>query len=266
MAKPKALLFSGYGINCERETKYVFDQAGAEADIVHINDLIDKKHSLDNYQIVVFPGGFSYGDDTGAGKAYANRVKNHLWESLKEFIERDTLALSICNGFQIMTTLGLIPALENEYGEQQVALTHNKSARYINRWVDLKFSGSSPWIDGIDTLSMPVAHAEGNFITNEEALKELKSKNLIAATYFKGDICEYQNLEANPNGSMDDVAAITDESGRFFGMMPHPERAAHITNYPNWTVMKQEYVRAGKELPTESPNMQLFRNGVKYFQ
>src|SRR3989344_6102667 len=145
--KPKIIVLSGYGLNCEEETKFAFDKAGGKADIVHINDLIAKPQMLSLYQILVFPGGFSYGDDTGSGKAYANKFKNHLSKELEEFLSRDTLALGICNGFQIMTNLGILPG----------ALTHNKNGKYLDRWVDLKVVGKSPWLKNIKTISLPIA-------------------------------------------------------------------------------------------------------------
>src|SRR3990172_7255824 len=126
--KPKIIIMSGYGLNCEEETKFAFELAGGVADIVHINDLIAKPKILAKYQILAFPGGFSYGDDTGSGKAYANKLKNHLQNELQEFLTHDTLAIGICNGFQIMTNLEILPG----------ALTHNKNGQYIDRWVDLK--------------------------------------------------------------------------------------------------------------------------------
>src|SRR5665213_712302 len=129
---------SGYGINCEEETKFAFELAGGNADIVHINDLIVKPEMMKQYQILAFPGGFSYGDDTGSGKAFANKFRNHLQKELDAFIARDTLTIGICNGFQIITNLGLVPG----------ALTHNASAQYINRWIDLEVTGTSPWLKG----------------------------------------------------------------------------------------------------------------------
>jgi phosphoribosylformylglycinamidine synthase len=155
MAKPNVLVMSGYGFNCEEETAFAFGLAGAKADIVHINDLIDGYKNLKAYQILVFPGGFSYGDDTGAGKAFANRTRNNLWEDLLNFLEKDTLVLGICNGFQILASLGLVPAFENNY-KPKVALTHNDSARYYVRWADLEVQNDSPWLKGIKRLSAPM--------------------------------------------------------------------------------------------------------------
>ncbi len=233
MNKPKVLVLSGYGLNCEEEEAFAFEMAGAQAEIVHINDLISKKKKLKDYQILVFPGGFSYGDDTGAGKAFANRMRDNLWEELTDFVKTDKLIIGFCNGFQIMTNLGLLPALNLEYGKRQTALLHNKNARYMNRWVDLKPEGNSPWLKNISEFMSPIAHGEGRLYADEKTLQELKKKNLVALRYVKGEICDYQNLEGNPNGSVDAIAGLTDETGRILGMMPHPERALFPEQLPN---------------------------------
>ena len=182
--KPKIIILSGYGLNCEEETKFAFDWAGAKenivADIVHINDLIAKSKMLLEYNILVFPGGFSYGDDTGSGKAYANKFKNHLNKELKEFLARDTLAIGICNGFQIMANLGILPG----------GLTYNKNRQYIDRWIDLEVpayvkasageQGISPWLKNIKKISLPIAHGEGRYVISEKEYKNLKKNNQIA--------------------------------------------------------------------------------------
>lgn len=264
--KPKVLVMSGYGLNCEEETKFAFETAGASADIIHINDLIEKPKVLDTFQIVTFPGGFSYGDDTGSGNAFANKLRNHLWSEIESFVKRDTLTIGICNGFQILVNLGLLPALENKYGMRQVALLHNDSARYIDRWVDLRIDNDTPWFTGIKTITIPVAHGEGKFYANIKTLSQLKQKNLISARYVKGEICKYHNLIANPNGALDDIAAITDESKRILGMMPHPERAVAFTHLPHWTYLKEKYLREDKKIPTDGPGLQIFKNAVNYFK
>ena len=265
MAQPHTLILSGYGINCEEETKFAFEKAGAHADIVHINDLIDSHKHLTHYQILCIPGGFSYGDDTGSGKALAHRIKNNLWEELQTSIQNDTLILGICNGFQAMTNLGILPALNNNY-TPQAALTHNDSARYLDRWVDLHFQGKSVWTRGLENISLPIAHGEGKFYTTPETLRQLKQKRMIAARYITGGICAYQDLKANPNGSLDNIAAITNETGRILGMMPHPERAISITQIPYWPLLNEEYKRQGRQLPKEGPGLHLFRNAVDYFE
>jgi phosphoribosylformylglycinamidine synthase I len=266
MARPKVLVLTGYGINCEEETKFSFQMAGADADIGHINDLIAGHNSLEDYHILVFPGGFSYGDDTGSGNAFAHRVMNHLWEKVVSFVQKDHLVIGICNGFQIMVHLGLLPALGSPCGHRQVALTYNKSARYLARWVDLEVRNSSPWLAGIKRLSLPIAHGEGKFYAPGEVLRKLEEKGLIALKYVAGEMCAYQNLEPNPNGSLEDIAGITDESGRLLGMMPHPERAVRFTHLPHWTWLREKYKREGQKIPEHGPGLKIFENGVRYFE
>lgn len=265
MVKPKVLVLSGYGLNCEEETKYAFELAGAKAKIVHINDLIDQKTKIGEFQILAIPGGFSYGDDTGSGNAFSHKIKNHLWEEFKGFVGKGNLVIGICNGFQILVNLGLLPALEYKYGDCQVALIFNDSARYTVRWVDLKILGDTPWFKNIETISLPIAHGEGKLVAPSTVLSELRKQNLIVAKYIKGDICQYQDLEPNPNGSLKDIAAITDPSGRILGMMPHPERAIFFTQLPRWPLLKEKYKREGKKLPDFGPGLKIFQNAVNYF-
>lgn len=265
MTRPKALIIGGLGINCERDTAFAFNRAGAEAEIVHVNDLIDRRRKLEDYQILAFPGGFSYGDDTGAGNAFANRIRSRLLDDMLGFLADEKLVIGICNGFQILANLGLLPALHKEYGERNVALVHNDSARYNCRWVDLEFSGKSPWVNGIDMISLPIAHGEGKFYASPEVLAQLNSMGLVAARYAEGEMCRYSGLDANPNGSLDNIAAITDFSGRVLGIMPHPERAIDFTHRPDWTLLRERYKRAGAEIPEEGPGLQIFRKGVRYF-
>jgi len=260
------LVLTGYGINCEEETRYAFELAGLKADIVHINELINKEKKLSDYQILAFPGGFSYGDDTGSGNALANKIRNNIMDDLKDFVSGDNLAIGICNGFQVMVNLGLIPAIGKSYGLQQVALMHNESARYIDRWVDLEFSGKSPWIKDVGRISVPIAHGEGRFYAPDEVIRRLDENGQVSARYVDGDICRYQLLAANPNGSLNDIASITDESGRLIGMMPHPERAMDFTQLPNWPLLKQQFLRSGKAIPKEGPGRKIFQNAAAYYR
>ena len=269
--KPKTLVLTGDGINCDEETAFAFTQAGARAEIVHTNDLADSRIKLDDYQILAFPGGFSFGDDTGAGNALANKIRNHLFDDVLKFIEKDKLIIGICNGFQAITNLGLLPAFDGKYGKRQVALVHNDNPRYNARWVDLQFFGNllirdSPWTLGIEKISLPIAHGEGKFYADRDTLRQINRKQLVAARYIDGEICKYQGLEPNPNGSLENIAAITDESGRILGMMPHPERAINFTQLPNWPFLKEKYRTEGKEIPEEGPGLEIFRNAVRYFE
>jgi phosphoribosylformylglycinamidine synthase len=265
MAQPKAIILSGYGINCEEETAHAFELAGAGAAIVHINDLIDGHDDLAGYQIMAFPGGFSYGDDTGSGNAFAHRIKNHLWEQVLTFVRRDRLVIGICNGFQIMVNLGLLPAAGGEYGQRRAALIHNTSARYLCRWVDLRIHGHSPWLRGLEGLSLPIAHGEGQFYAPDGILGEMQQENLVALTYAEGEICRHLGLEPNPNGSLADIAGITDPTGRLLGLMPHPERAVTFTQLPHWTWLREKLSREGQKIPEQGPGLKIFENGVKYF-
>jgi phosphoribosylformylglycinamidine synthase I len=258
--KPKVIILSGYGLNCEEETQYAFNWAGTNADIVHINDLIAKPRMLKEYNIMAFPGGFSYGDDTGSGKAYANKFKNHLSKELEEFLSRDTLAIGICNGFQIMTNLGILPG----------GLTYNKNGKYIDRWVDLKVAGlpasGGPWLSGIKKLSVPIAHGEGRYVVNKKEYEKLKENKQIAFTYTKGKISKFQNLEKNPNGSDYDIAGVLAYNGRVLGLMPHPERAMFSHQSPLWFKNKKVPTKVG--IPTgggTGEGLQIFINAVKYF-
>ena len=255
MVKPKAIILSGYGLNCEDETKYAFELAGGQGKIVHINDLVKNKNQLNDYQIMAIPGGFAYGDDTGSGNAYGLKLKNHLWNNILKFVNKDHLVIGICNGFQILVNLGLLPALDKKYGERQVALLPNDSNRYTTGWFDLKIISDTPWLTGITKISLPIAHGEGKFFASGEILKQLNKKNLVAAKYI-----------INPTGTLENIAAITDESKRIFGLMPHPERAMFFTQLPNWPYLKEKYLREGKKIPKFGPGLQIFKNGVNYFK
>ena len=264
--KPNVIIFSGYGLNSEEETKVAFQIAGAKkVDIVHINDLIDKTYTLTNYQIAAFPGGFAYGDDTGSGNAYANKIKNHLWQEIEAFVNRDTLTIGICNGFQIIVNLGLLPALEYKYGERQVALLHYVQARYIDRWFDLTVTNNSPWLKNMKTFSTAISHGEGRFFAQPEVLKKMKQKNQVALTYYKGAICEFTGLPANPTGTLEDIAGITNENGTILGLMPHPERGMFFTQRPDWTFKKEQLLREHNKLPEFTDGITLFKNAITYF-
>ena len=263
MKKPRVLIFSGYGLNTEDETKSVFESAGATADIMHVNDIIEHSSVLQKTEIVVFPGGFSYGDDTGSGKAYGNRVKQHLGAALEKFLQRDTLMLGICNGFQILTAAGILPGalIANDLSACGDAQAGN--ARYSCRWVDVEVKSDSPWLRGITRMSVPIAHGEGKFYAPAKTMKELRTS--IALTYVDGDVAKHLSLPANPNGSMEDIAGITGYDGRVLGLMPHPERAARFTQLPHWTYLREIYLRDGVSVPEEGPGLQMFKNAVQYF-
>lgn len=255
LRKPHAIIFSGYGINTEDETKAALESVGASSDIVHLNDAIANPEMFKEAQIIVFPGGFAYGDHTGAGKAYGNRVREHLGKEIGEFLARDTLMIGICNGFQIVTNAGFLPG----------ALIANETPRYLCRWVDMEVKSDSPWLRGIQKLSVPIAHGEGKFYASEEELGKLKAEGAVALRYIEGETAIHFDMPANPNGSLENIAGVTTYNGRVLGLMPHPERAVRFTQLPHWTYLRERYVRERKEIPTEGPGLQIFRNAVEYF-
>jgi len=264
---PKVLVMSGYGINCESESAHAFEKAGAKAEIVHINDLINGKKKMSDYDIIMFPGGFSYGDDTGSGNAFANKLRNNLWNDLMEFVNAGKLILGVCNGFQVMTHLGLFALPEGNYGHRIHAMEFNNSNRYVCRWVHLKENDSKCiFTKGMVRTHIPVAHAEGRFFCDKEILEELEKNSQIVFTY-----CDKNGNNANgiypmnPNGAMNDVAGICDKSGRIMGMMPHPERALYSESDPEFQLKKEVAKREGREMPELiETNFKIFRNAVDF--
>ncbi len=245
----KVLIFSGYGINCETETQFAFELAGAKADIVHINDLIKNKTLLRDYQILAFPGGFSFGDDTGSGKAFASMIRNHLYQEILDFIERDTLSIGICNGFQILTQLNLLEG----------SLHYNDNGNYICRWVDLEIQSASPWLKNITKISLPIAHGEGKFWVDDIG----DIQEFIAMKYFHGEISQLFDYPSNPNGSLENIAGVTSPNGRILGLMPHPERAIFPTQLPHWTKLK---INNPNIINESGHGLQIFKNAVEYFR
>jgi phosphoribosylformylglycinamidine synthase subunit PurQ / glutaminase len=253
---PRAIVLSGLGLNCEQETAAAWRDVGVAADIVHLHDVLERPACIRAYDILTVPGGFSYGDDTGSGKAYGTRLREVVGPELERFLSRDTLALGICNGFQILTHARLLPG----------ALVHNDSRRYICRWVDVRASGASPWLQGIDTLSLPIAHGEGKYVHTEEGMKEvlqLSGEGML--TYVPGAMSTLHNLPYNPNGAMHDIAGLTSHKGRVLGLMPHPERGFFFTHRPDWTRERDIYASAGKKMPRFADGYRLFENAARFF-
>ena len=264
--KVKVLVLTGYGINCDEETCWAFRQVGADAKIVHVNDLVEGLERLSDWRILVFPGGFSYGDDTGSGKALANKLRNNLADDLWRFVEGDNLVLGICNGFQVLTCLGLLPFPRER--RPRIGLTHNRSARYECRWVNLRreeskcvFTRNLPRV-----LHMPVAHGEGRFTTDDATYKELEKNGQIVFRYARADGERAEGLfPLNPNGSLGDVAGVCDSTGRILGLMPHPERAFSFIQTDSWPREALEFKRRGTEPPEFADGYTIFRNAVEYF-
>ena len=262
----KALILSGYGINCEEETLNAFKTVGIKGFIVHVNDLIENPKKLKNFQILALPGGFSYGDHTGSGNAMAHKIKNNLFEYIINFIEQDKLVLGVCNGCQILINLGIVPAIEGY--NREVALVENDIATYQCRWVKLKvFNKTSPWLKGIKQLYLPVAHQEGKFIAEKRIIDKLHKKKLITCKYVnsKGALANKQ-FPYNPNGSMEDIAAITNLKGNVLAMMPHPERALYTIQKPEWIDQKSKIdERLSYKKKLFADGYKIFNNAYKYF-
>lgn len=261
-----ALIITGYGVNSEEETAFGFETVGFNATVMHINDLIESPSLLNNYQVLCAPGGFSYGDDTGSGNAFAQKMRLTLGDILLDFVSRDTLTLGICNGCQILVNLGLVPAIDGKYGTRQVAVTHNETARYQCRWVDLKVEeNKSPWLQDVEMMHVPVAHGEGRFMMDDKTLKTLQDNNQIVLRYAKNGKTANGEFPFNPNGSTDDIAGITDESGRVMVLMPHPERGMFTWQRNDFANLKDKASRDGQILSDATDGLRLFENAARYF-
>ncbi len=229
----KALVLTGYGINCENESRYAIEKSGGHADIVHLNLLLDNPKMLESYNMLMIPGGFSFGDDLGSGKVFGNKMKFRLREPLSEFIRARKMVLGVCNGFQIMVKMGLLP--EPDF-VQRVSLTNNDSGHYEDRWVILKANKDSPCVftKGLDFLLVPVRHGEGKFVPKDKATLEELERNKQVVFQYVDENGALAGFPYNPNGSVGNVAGICDRSGLIFGMMPHPEAFNIVENCPYW--------------------------------
>lgn len=270
MKQVRALVLTGFGLNCDMETARAFELSGASAQRVHINSLVAGKVGLEDFHILVFGGGFSWGDDHGAGVIQALKLKKHLGNEIVSFVERGRLVMGICNGFQTLVNLGLLPGLDNDYTRRSVALTFNDCGNFRNQWVNLRTNEASPCVftRGMTTVELPVRHGEGKFVTDDGTLARLLDKNQVVLRYADvNDEPAKGHFPTNPNGSMDDIAGICDPTGRVFGLMPHPEAFNHPSNHPDWPRTKEMLKRSGKT-PDKgvTPGIQIFKNGVDYIR
>ena len=260
MPKPKTLVLRAAGTNCDYETVFAFKKAGSDPDLAHINQLIRKEKRLSNYQILAIPGGFSYGDDIAAGKILANELRYKLIDDMRKFIREGKLIVGICNGFQVLVKSGLLPG--NNDLTQEASLIINDSGKFEDRWVYLRspvrpFARSSVkciWTKDLpEIIYLPVAHGEGKFITKDKsALERLTRNGQVVFQYCdgKGKLADYP---CNPNGSVDNIAGICDETGRILGLMPHPERHLGVSQHPRWAKLK-----------SRGDGLAIFRNSVEY--
>lgn len=237
MSTAKVIILRTAGTNCDEETAFAWELAGAQTQRIHVGELIAHPERLKEFDILTLPGGFSYGDDISAGKILANQLVHHFGEAVREFVGRGGLVLGICNGFQVLVKAGLLPGWAGENGRRQVVtLTQNDSARFEARWIRMRSSGRpNAFVPPGVIVSLPIAHGEGKLVSADAAVRErLNRDGHIALTY-----CDAEGRPGaypiNPNGSEDDAAALTDSTGRIFGLMPHPERYVQPTQHPEWT-------------------------------
>ena len=253
MSQPRVLILRAPGTNCDAETAFAFEQVGAAADVVHLNQVLETPALVQQYQVLCIPGGFSYGDDVSAGRIFGNQLRHHLAEVLQEFRSAGKLILGICNGFQVLMKSGLLDT-DDEQGPA-ASLCWNTSGRYVDRWVHLRADGERcVFLSGTAQLFLPIAHAEGQFVVRgDDSLETFEAAGQLVLRYIPASDAD---AEYNPNGSTSDVAGICDSSGRVFGMMPHPERFIDRTQHPQWTRLPEL---------AEGDGLQLFRNAVRYF-
>jgi len=270
MASPRVCVLRAPGTNCDIETAYAFNTCGGTAESVHLNRLIEDPAALDQYQILCIPGGFSYGDDIGAGVVFSSQLRGHLSDAIHQFLTADKLVLGICNGFQTLLKAGVLPYgsagwKDSDRSQADATLTWNHNGKYTARWVHLKTGHSkNVFLKGIDELDLPIAHAEGRLVTQTDAvIEKWRDQGQIALQYTPwvtsaGDPSHPVNSrwDANPNGAAGDIAGLSDPSGRVLGLMPHPERFLFATQHPHWTRLGLTGAGAG---------LQLFQNGIDYF-
>lgn len=256
MATPRVLVLRAPGANCDQETQFAFEQAGAAVERLHINRLRESPALMHHYQMLVVPGGFTYGDDIAAGKILANQLTVFLGDQLHIFRAKEKLVLGICNGFQTLLKAGLIVPPDDD--GPLATLAHNTSGKFEDRWIHLQANpGKCVFLKGYNNLLLPVAHGEGNFVVREPwQLKGLEQAGQVVLRYVSATGGEPAYPE-NPNGSMGHVAGVCDASGHVLGLMPHPERHVLPTHHPQWT-------RHG--LASEGDGLRLFRNAVEYFK
>ncbi len=256
MGKPRVLILRAPGANCDREAQFAFETAGAVAERVHINALRADPRQLMRYQVLVIPGGFTYGDDVGAGKILANQLSCFLSDALRRFRDAERLILGICNGFQVLLKAGLLMPPDED--GPLATLTYNSRGKFEDRWIHLQATpGRCPFLQGIDRLHLPVAHGEGRFLCREEwHLHGLAQSGQVVLRYCD-EHGQPGGYPINPNGSQGEVAGLCDPSGLVLGLMPHPERHVLPTQHPHWT-------RLG--LAAEGDGLVLFRNAVRHFQ
>lgn len=266
MASPRVCVLRAPGTNCDRETAHAFELAGGQPERVHLFRLLEEPARLKEFQILCIPGGFSYGDDVGAGVVFASQLRVKLADMMGEFLQSDTLTLGICNGFQVLLKSGILPGGSSSWtsgndAERHATLTWNENGRYTDLWVNLKVcSKNNVFVRDLDLLESPIAHAEGRLVVSDPAiLTDWEAAGQIVLRYASSDgtqDVEQLGYPANPNGSTQNIAGIGDPTGRVLGLMPHPERFLFATQHPQWTRRNLRGAGAGQKV---------FINAVSYF-
>ena len=270
MKTVRALVLTGFGINCQDEMTAAYRLAGAEADIVHFNEWLAGKVVLSNYDVLNFPGGFSFGDDLGAGKALANKMRfcklaggRTLLGEIAAHLKNGGFVLGVCNGFQILVKTGLLPNIGGNF-EQEVSLIVNNSGKFEDRWCHCRAEqpALSPFLKDINLLALPVRHKEGKLVIRDDKIRaEIRNRRLCALQYCDAEGRLATEYPALPNGAEMSCAALTDPSGRVLGMMPHPEAYLSVFNHPDWA--RRREAAGGNE---EGEGLRLFRNMVDHIR
>lgn len=264
----RALVLTGYGINCEQEMAHGYRLAGARVTIAHLSDVLEGDVNLDDFHILNFPGGFSFGDHLAAGRALADKLKvtRGFWSKLKKFVKDKKYIWGVCNGFQVMAKLGILPMIESKLGTSEFTLVSNDSGVFEDRWVRLRVNPDSRCVytRNMTEIVLPCRHGEGKVVARDDLRDRLLEGGYVALQYADEAGNPTEDYPLNPNGSMAGIAGVCDASGRIFGLMPHPEAHLFFTNHPNWTLKKVELFRKGiRTLPVEGEGMMMFHNVVK---
>ncbi len=268
----RALVMTGFGLNCDIETAHSLDMSGAKAERIHLNQIYENIRMIHDYQILVFGGGFSWGDDHGAGHIQGRRTKRKLGDELPKFIDSDKLVLGICNGFQTLVNMALVPGFDGDYNTQSVALTYNDCGNFRDQWVGLRINQDSDCVftRGLEYLELPIRHGEGKFYAEQETLERLMADDQHVMMYARTDsrVLAGGAYSANPNGSLHDIAGVCDGSGRIFGLMPHPEAFNHVVNHPQFTRFRYMADKQGRRVEELMPplGLKIFENAVEYFR
>lgn len=254
----RAMIVRAAGTNCDRETESALTLAGATVERVHVNRLSNEPHQLDGVQLLVIPGGFTFGDDVASGAVLSYTMERRLRDALDRFVDSGRWVLGICNGFQTLVRLGYLPGPGG-----RAALCWNLSGKFEDRWVRLRAGDApGPWFEPGREYFVPVAHAEGRFewFPDEEGTPFPASQ--IAVQYI-GDDDGPAGYPDNPNGSIDDIAGVTNPAGNVMGLMPHPERFVRPTHHPFWTRFRQNGAPPTEEDLPVPLGLDLFRRLVR---